>query len=284
MAESADQFQRFLFEEGNVRGERVLLSASVSEALSKRSYPPAVARMLGESLAAVVLMGGTLKFEGRLSLQARGNGAVSLLMAESTHDGKIRGIAQSEADVTEGALQDLLGDGRIAITIEPKQGQRYQGIVPLEEDSLAACLETYFERSEQLATALILHADSEQAAGLLLQKLPGDTAPDSDFWDRLVLQARTVSMTELLQLSTQTLVGRLFPEDQVQLFPASPVVFACSCSRERTAQALEALGEEDCFKLLEEQGSISMDCQFCHQHYEFHRDDLIHLFQAPSLH
>jgi molecular chaperone Hsp33 len=284
MADFSDQFQRFLFEQGNVRGERVQLDASAREALAKRQYPAPVAQLLGESLAAVVLLSGTLKFEGLLSLQARGAGAVSLLMAESTHDRHIRGLAHSDAKVADGGLAELLGDGRLAITIDPSRGQRYQGIVPLEQKDLSACLETYFERSEQLATAIALGSDGQRAAGLLLQKLPGESEPDEDFWNRLVLQARTVTVEELLQLETPTLLSRLFPEDQVRLYGAEPVAFSCSCSKERTTHALEALGEKDCLALVEEQGVISIDCQFCHHHYEFNRADVEALFQSPPLH
>lgn len=284
MTEISDQSHRFLFEQGNVRGERVMLDQSSREALAKRDYPAAVAQMLGESLAAVVLMAATLKFEGLLSLQARGSGAVSLLMAESNHLREIRGIAHSQQDVEPGTLADHLGDGRLAITIEPRHGQRYQGVVPLEDESLGQCLESYFERSEQLATVVILKSDGVRAAGLLLQKLPGETDPDADFWNRLSLQARTVTADEMFLLDTPTLLSRLFPEDAVRLFPAEPVTFACSCSRERTTSALEALGKEDCLALLEEQGVISVDCQFCHHHYEFNRADVEQLFQQPPLH
>lgn len=284
MADLADQFQRFLFEQGNVRGERVLLDASTREALAKQQYPAPVAHLLGESLAAVVLLSGTLKFEGQLSLQARGAGSVSLLMAESTHDRQIRGLAHSDASVEGNSLAELLGNGRLAITIDPNRGQRYQGIVPLEQENLAGCLETYFDRSEQLETAIVLASDGHRAAGLLLQKLPGESQPDEDFWNRLVLQGRTVTAEELLHLGTQPLLLRLFPEDQVRLYAPEPVGFACSCSRERTTHALEALGEADCLALVEEQGVISVDCQFCHHHYEFSRADVESLFQRPSLH
>lgn len=284
MTTISDQLQRFLFEQGNVRGERVVLDASAREALGKRAYPGPVAELLGESLAAVVLMSATLKFEGTLSLQARGEGAVSLLLAESTHDHQIRGLAHSDEQVPTGALADLLKDGRLAITIDPQHGQRYQGIVPLEERNLSTCLETYFERSEQLATLVMLVSDGERAAGLFLQKLPGRSAPDDDFWNRLVFQARTATPGELIALDSETLLSRLFPEDQVRLYPAAPVTFSCSCSRERTTHALEALGEEDCHRLLDEQGVISIDCQFCHHHYEFNRADVETLFQKPPLH
>ncbi|MAL98826.1 MAG: Hsp33 family molecular chaperone HslO [Alteromonadaceae bacterium] len=284
MADFSDQFQRFIFEHGNIRGERVMLDASSREALGKRDYPAPVAQMLGESLAAVVLMSATLKFEGLLSLQARGSRSVSLLMAESNHQRQIRGLAHSEPEVGPGTLAEHLGDGRLAITIEPRHGQRYQGVVPLEDETLSQCLESYFERSEQLATAIILASDGARAGGLLLQRLPGESAPDGDFWNRLTLQARTVTADELLLLDAETLLRRLFPEDAVRLYPPEPVVFACSCSRERTAQALEALGEDDCIALLEEQGVISVDCQFCHHHYEFDRQDVTVLFQQPPLH
>ncbi|MCL7942895.1 Hsp33 family molecular chaperone HslO [Marinobacter sp. ATCH36] len=282
---SRDQFQRFIFEDSQVRGAWVKLNDSYSEIGNQAPYPASVRRVLGESLAAGVLMSSTLKFEGTLSLQAQGDGPVRTLMAECSHDRFIRGLARyDEHAVTEDSLDALLGEGRMAITISPDKGQRYQGVVPREKENLAGCLEEYFERSEQIPTSFFLFADENCSAGLMLQKLPGNTEQDSDLWDRLNHLAGTVKAEELLGLDSETVLHRLFNEETVRLFDAEPVAFRCSCSRERTLGALEAIGQEECYSILEEQGSIEMDCQFCHQHYRFDRNDIDHLFTGHTLH
>ena len=172
---SRDQFQRFIFEDSQVRGAWVRLNDSYSEIGNQAPYPASVRRVLGESLAASVLMSSTLKFEGTLSIQAQGEGSLSTLMAECSHDRYIRGMARfDEHAVSEDSFHELLGDGRMAITITPNRGNRYQGVVPRDQDTLAGCLEDYFERSEQIPTSLILFSDDNGAAGLLLQRLPGE--------------------------------------------------------------------------------------------------------------
>lgn len=282
---SRDQFQRFLFEHSQVRGAWVQLSDSYRQIGEQAPYPAPVRQLLGESLVASVLMSSTLKFEGTLSLQAQGEGPVQTLMAECSHDRYIRGLARF-SDGTGGAdsFRALLGKGRTAITITPTTGQRYQGIVPSERDSLAGCLEDYFERSEQIATRLFLFADEERAAGLLLQRLPGHGENDDELWERVGHLAATVAADELLTLDSETLLFRLFHEETVRIFDPEPVAFRCSCSRERTLRALEAIGRDECYGILDEQGSIEMDCQFCHTSYRFTRNDIDHLFTGHTLH
>ncbi|ERP87908.1 MULTISPECIES: Hsp33 family molecular chaperone HslO [Marinobacter] len=282
---SQDQFQRFIFEHSQVRGAWVQLGDSFREIINQAPYPDSVRQLLGESLVASVLMSSTLKFEGTLSLQAAGEGALRTLMAECSHDRKIRGLARFDEQAMSGeTLHELLGQSRMAITITPEKGQRYQGVVPREADNLAGCLEEYFERSEQIATSLFLFADGDTAAGLLLQRLPGHTEEDDDLWNRVNHLARTVEAEELLKLDSETLLHRLFHEETVRLYEPEPVEFRCSCSRERTLAALESIGKEECYSILDEQGSIDMDCQFCHANYRFNRNDIDHLFTGHTLH
>ncbi|MDC0662874.1 Hsp33 family molecular chaperone HslO [Marinobacter sp. SS21] len=282
---SQDQFQRFIFEHSQIRGAWVQLSDSYSDVTNQAPYPSSVRQLLGESLVASVLMSSTLKFEGTLSLQAQGEGPLRTLMAECSHDRQIRGLARFDAPATaESGLNALLGEGRMAITITPSQGQRYQGVVPREHNCLAECLEDYFQRSEQIATRLFLFADDQCAAGLLLQRLPGSSDADNELWERVSQLAATVTAEELLTLDSETILHRLFHEEEVRLFDTDPVAFSCSCSRERTLGALESIGKDECYNILEEQGSIEMDCQFCHAHYEFNRNDIDHLFTGHSLH
>jgi molecular chaperone Hsp33 len=282
---SRDQFQRFIFEDSQVRGAWVQLGDSYQEIGSNAPYPDSVRELLGEALVASVLMSSTLKFEGTLSLQAQGEGPLSTLMAECSHDRHIRGLARfDEQAISEQSFHELLGEGRMAITITPDKGNRYQGVVPRESDSLAGCLKDYFDRSEQIPTSLFLFADEQGAAGLLIQRLPGATDEDDDLWNRVNHLASTVEASELLELDSETLLHRLFHEETVRLFDPEPVRFRCSCSRERTLEALESIGKEECYSILEEQGSIEMDCQFCHTHYRFDRNDIDHLFTGHTLH
>lgn len=282
---SQDQFQRFIFENSQVRGAWVRLEQSYTEIAGQAPYPDVVRRLLGESLAASVLMSGTLKFEGTLSLQASGEGPLRTLMTECSHDRYLRGLARHEPIPAQAeSLDDLLGAGKMAITITPEDGQRYQGVVPREHASLAQCLEDYFERSEQIATSLVLFADQDRSAGLLLQRLPGGTEPDDDLWRRVNYLTSTLKADELLALDSETVLHRLFHEETVRLFEADPVAFRCSCSRERTEAALQAIGQKECYDIIAERGAIDMDCQFCHAHYRFDRNDIDQLFLGHSLH
>ena len=283
---SRDQFQRFIFEHSQVRGAWVQLGESYQEIINQAPYPESVRLLLGESLAASVLLSSTLKFNGSLALQAAGEGPLTTLMTECSHKRHIRGVARfaDQAVSSETTLPELLGQSRMAITITPEQGRRYQGVVPREADTLAGCLEEYFERSEQLATRLFLFADGHTTAGLLLQRLPGHSEEDDELWNRVEHLAATVQADEMLQLDSESLLHRLFHEETVRLFDSEPVAFHCSCSRERTLAALTSLGREECYNLLEEQGSINMDCQFCHASYRFDRNDIDHLFTGHTLH
>lgn len=282
---SQDQFQRFIFEHSQIRGAWVQLADSYTEIGSQAPYPASVRQLLGQTLVASVLMSSTLKFEGTLSLQAQGEGPLRTLMAECSHDRHIRGLARFDAPAAAaGGLNDLLGDGRMAITITPERGQRYQGVVPREADTLAGCLEEYFERSEQIATTLILFADEERSGGLLLQRLPGSSEADDELWERVNHLAATLTEEELLGLDSESVLHRLFHEEEVRVFEPDAVVFRCSCSRERTLGALKSIGKDECYSIIEEQGAIEMDCQFCHSHYQFNRNDIDHLFTGHSLH
>lgn len=282
-----DQIQRFLFDDTNVRGEIVTLDAAYAEVLDKQAYPPAVARQLGELLAAVALLTETVKLDGTLSLEVRGQGALSLLMAESNPGGELRAIARLDEDAAlpadDTSFKALVGDGQLVITLDPREGSRYQGIVALDADSLAACLEEYFERSEQLATRLWLAADGQRAAGLLLQQLPNDDSNrDPDAWDRLVTLASTVSGDELLALEQRDLLYRLYHEETARVFDPKALRFGCTCSRERIATALLSLGEAELRSILEEQQAIDTQCHFCHTRYHFGAAEIESLIDSPD--
>lgn len=280
-----DRTQRFLFEESDIRGEIVQLDASFRDILATHQYAPGVSRLIGQFMAAAVLLATTLKFEGKLVLQARSEGQISLLMAECDNDLNLRAIARGAEEATSEEFEQLLGGGQLTITIDPTRGQRYQGIVPLVNSSLAGSLEAYFEQSEQLGTKLWLAAGEHSAAGMLLQQLPAQLVEDSlqrqQEWEHAGALASTLKDTELLDLAAPEIVHRLYHENPVRLFEPLPTIFSCNCSRKRTFNALASLPLDDIRELLEELGSITMDCEFCSEQYRFVREDLDDLL-GPS--
>ncbi len=290
----SDFTQRFLFDDNDVRGEFVALEQSYAEVLARHEYPAPVALLLGELLAAAALLCDTLKFDGILVLQARSSGAVPLLMVEMTSDRHVRGIARYEAEQIGAAhgLRELLPDGVLAITVDPKNGQRYQGVVSLDGENLAACFSAYFALSQQLPSRFWLCADGQRARGLLLQQLPADRLTDdeerAERWEHVVTLADTLSVAELLSVDNETLLHRLYHQETVRVFEPHALSFGCNCSRERSANALFSLGATDAQQLLEERGGVvDIDCQFCNQRYRFDATDLTQLFagggsSAPS--
>lgn len=273
-----DRSLRFLFEQADVRGETAHLDNAYRDILAIHQYAPGVNRLLGEFLTAAVLLSTNLKFEGRLILQVRSEGQVPLLMVECDDQLRVRGIASGAEQATSNDNELLLANGQLAITIDPTNGQRYQGIVPLQPDSLARSLDAYFEQSEQLQTRIWLTADGERAAGLLLQQLPAQITTDEELtqqhWEHCCSLAATVSDQELLDLDSENLLYRLYHQDPVRLFEHAPVCFHCSCSAERTYNALATLDPAEIEDILQEMGVVTMDCEFCNQQYRFERGDL----------
>lgn len=293
---TTDATQRFLFNNTNIRGELTLLNTCYNEVLTKHNYPEAVEDLLGELLAAAALLTATIKLEGTLSLEVRGNKqddkSISLLMAECSTNTKgvnnLRALARFKGEINPVTnLQEVFGQGQLVITLDPYKGQRYQGIVGLDQPNLAACFEDYFASSEQLATKIWLAtkrtANDKFAAGFLLQQLPNDERnKDPDAWNRLTSLAATLTPEELTQLASEELLFRLFHEEELNLFSPNKVQFACSCSRERLSQALVSLGEQQLDEILKEEGQISTSCHFCNSEYIFSAQDLSQAFGHSS--
>ncbi len=283
-----DLLHRFLFEDLAVRGHLVRLDASWRAAIEHQDYPRAISDTLGQAMAASVLMAGSLKFEGRLSLQIEGAGALRLLLAQCTHRHAIRGVARHHGVPAEAqGIAGLCGRGQLAVTIEQEgRVDSYQGVVPLEQPELSDCLEQYFERSEQLPSRLLLASTPERAAGLLLQRIAtGGTgaqamqhADADDAWRRIGLLAATLATPELLQLPCRDLLRRVFPEHDIRLFSGTPVWFQCSCSRERVTGILQSLGDEELQALLRERDDVEVRCEFCNRAWRFDAVDIAGLF------
>ena len=283
----SDQIQRFLFDQTNVRGEIVTLEQAYQEVLDRHAYPDAVNVLLGELLAAVALLTDTVKLDGTLSIEVRGQGVLSLLMAESNPGGELRAIARVAEDAAlpqeTASFRELVGDGQIVITLDPKEGNRYQGIVALDHDELAGCLEAYFSHSEQLPTRLWLAADGKRAGGLLLQRLPNESQnQDVDAWERSVHLAATVKREELLGLEQRDMLYRLYHEETVRVFEPKALRFGCTCSRERMANALLTLGADEVRDILAEQGAIDTQCHFCHSEYHYTAAEVETLLDDPA--
>jgi molecular chaperone Hsp33 len=275
-----DTLQRFIFENAPIRGQIVHLDATWRAVLDRRDYPAPVRDMLGEFMAAAALLTSTLKFEGRMIIQAQGHGPIKLLVVECSSERTLRGLAQWEGEVTDGSLPQLLGDGRLVITIDPSKGkERYQGIVELTGRSVAEALENYFTRSEQLATRLWLAANSKQAAGFMLQQMPGGHV-EEESWSHATHLAATLTREELLGLPVRDLLHRLYHEDDIRLFEGAPVSFRCSCSRDRVEGVLRMLGPDEVRSILSERGAVDVDCEFCGGHYRFDAVDTAQLFTA----
>lgn len=293
-----DTLQKFMFDKSLVRGELVEISGTWRQIQARRDYPKAVKTLLGEMLSAAALLSANLKFNGSLVMQIHGDGPVRLLVVECDSALQLRATAKLapdaviEEDSTLPQLVNLHGQGRFAITLDPKDKlpgqQAYQGIVPLSGDSIATVIEHYMLRSEQLDTKLWLAADDNVSRGLLLQKLPSEggiaaSAKDAlETWNRTVMLASTVRTEELLGTDISTLMHRLFWEETIRIFDPKHPSFHCSCNRERVGNMLKMLGQAEVESALAELGQLGIDCDFCGQHYDFDKVDCAQLFAIET--
>lgn len=279
----SDTLQRFLFENAAIRGELVHLDATWQAALERRDYPESVRNLLGEMMVASVLLSATLKFDGTLTMQVQGNGPINFMVVEVTSNRTLRGLAHWKGEVPDADLAAQFGDGHLAITIDPESGERYQGIVALQGESLAHAIDDYLARSEQLDTRMWLVADADNAAGLLLQKLPEQNRKEDD-WNRIVTLGSTITDEELSRLSQQEVIHRLFHEEDIRLFETEPVSFRCNCSRERVATALKGIGRDEVLGIIDKEGQVETRCEFCNRQYTFDVVDVEQLFVDVPIH
>lgn len=285
MSEFANDFlHRFELGRAGVRGVFVRLDDSWQQVRERADYPPALADLLGRTLAASALFTGNVKFDGALSIQIKNAGAVNLLFAECGSDGRLRGLARWNGDIANDPnVLAAKPAPLLAITIDNRaSGQRYQGLVPVEDTHLAALFERYFERSEQLPTRVALACGDGRSAGLMLQRLPGvaHAEDDADAWNRVGHLLASVSENELLTVAPETLLYRLFHEENVRLHAARPLRFGCSCSRERVAAMLHSLGRAEAEAAVREDGVAEVTCEFCNTQYRFDRVDLEQVFRS----
>ncbi|HAS63305.1 MAG TPA: Hsp33 family molecular chaperone HslO [Vibrio sp.] len=273
---------RYLFEELSVRGEMVQLDEAYQRIITSKEYPVALQKLLGELLVSTTLLTATLKFEGSITIQLQGDGPVSLAVINGDHDQKIRGVARWEGDIAADAtLHDMMGKGYLVITIEPKKGERYQGVVGLEGENLTQVIENYFANSEQLKTRLWIrtgeHEGKAHAAGMLIQVMPDGTGSADDF-EHLEQLTNTIKDEELFGLGAQELLYRLYNQEKVRLFDPQPVEFHCGCSRDRSGAAIITVDRAEINDILAEEGSVSLHCDYCGTTYSFNAAEVSELF------
>lgn len=278
---SQDLFHRFLFEAAGMRGELVQMAASWQAVTDKHHYPDDISSVLGHALTATLLMSGTLKAEGSLILQAKTDGIINSLIAQADHNRIVRGLARWEQD-KRAQQASMLGNGQLVMTIEQAKGQRYQGVIPVDNGAtLAATLEHYFIQSEQLQTRFWLAADNNHAAGLMIQELPDAKSEDNkENRNRIIMLAETITDEELLTVPAEQLLHRLFHEEDVRLFEPEPVIFRCHCSTEKVESTIQLLGQAEAEDIIKEQGSIGINCEFCNREYRYDAVDIAKLFSA----
>jgi molecular chaperone Hsp33 len=297
--ENKDTLQRFIFENAAVRGELVEISNAWQEIQARHDYPEAVRTVLGEMVASAALLSANLKFNGSIVMQIHGDGLVQLMVVECDAALRVRATAKLAPgtvvpdDATIAQLFNAQGKGRFVITLDPQDkmpGQQpYQGIVPLLGDDMATVIENYMLRSEQMDTRLWLAADDKVARGLLLQKLPRNSAAegqvkqateeeDIETWNRAVSLASTLKRDEMLSTDIATLMRRLFWEETLRVFDPAHPQFHCTCTRERVGEMLKMLGQAEVDSALADLGQLSINCDFCGKHYGFDKVDCAQLF------
>ena len=281
-----DQLHRYLFENYAVRGELVTVSDTLEQILANHSYPQPVKTVLSELLVATSLLTATLKFAGDITVQLQGDGPLSLAVINGNNQQQLRGVARVQGEIPEGSdLKTLVGNGYLVITISPQEGERYQGVVGLEGDTLAACLEDYFQRSEQLPTRLFIrtgeHDGKAVAGGMLLQVMPAQDAQLNDF-EHLATLTETIKAEELFTLPATDVLWRLYHEEEVTVYDPQDVEFKCTCSRQRCADALKTLPDEEVDSILADEGEIDMHCDYCGNHYLFNAMDIAEIRNNAS--
>ncbi|MGE3919562.1 MAG: Hsp33 family molecular chaperone HslO [Gammaproteobacteria bacterium] len=279
-----DCLQRFIFEHSDVRGEILRLNKSFKTITEQHYYPTLIRQLLGEALTTSILLTATIKFSGNLTLQFQTNNdrPVKLLVARCDQNFNIRGLVQ----FNESLLKDiktstaLLGEGQLVVTISPDNSvQPYQSIIPLHDQGIAQSLENYFAQSEQLATRIWLASSENSCAGILLQLLPEKASREREFfWEHAVRIGETITPEELLTLPSETILHRLYHDQDIRLFDTQPIQFKCHCSKKGMENAIRTLGEQEAMLLIDEKQCITVTCEFCNSYYNFDKVDVANIF------
>ncbi len=266
-----NEVQNFLFEGLGIRGSIVRLEETWRQVLAQHRYPDSLRQLLGESLAATVLLTTGLRGAPKVSLQLQGKGPVKLLLIQCSSELKVRGMAQwRDASPDE----PLLSQGRLTVNLDTgDDGTCYQGIVPLVGAGLDACLEEYFRRSEQLPTRLTLTGTEQRIAGLLLQALPSNHTADNTF-DTAAARAGSASAADLSELPADRLLPRVFKDYAIRLFKPRAVTHDCRCTPSHLAGVVRLLGADELASLIDETGEVELTCEFCNRAFRYNAADV----------
>ena len=276
-----DTLQRFLFEHASIRGEIAHLDETYRTIMQQHPYPPMVKQLLGEALVSCLLLAGSIKFEGDMSLQFHGDDNLPLILVQCDHQLNVRAFAKFKkgAEVADYATAFLQGK-MVFVINQCHQTETYQSMVPILSTSMSENLMHYFAQSEQIASQVWLAVNEEKVSGMLLQLMPGqDTLQREQFWEYAVQLGQTISEEELLNLDNTTILHRLYHETELRLYTARPVRFECRCNEDKMKQVLTVLGKEDVDQLLKEKGQVEVRCDFCNQQYTFDAIDITLLFR-----
>jgi len=282
--------QRFLLDDLDIRGAVVQLDSVWQKLLSNRNYPAPVIELLGQMSVTTVLLADNLKQSGRLTVQLRGDGPVSLLVIDCNEALNVRCMAQHGEDIQAASMVDLMGQGQLLLSLDmPSMREPFQSIVPLVGDSIAQVFEHYLTHSEQLASRFFLAATPTGAAGLFLQKMPSADQRDLDGWTRAEALASTVKAEELLSLSAEELLTRLFHEETVRVFDAQAVTNDVPEDWEKIGNMLRTLGREEVYAVLTERGEIVIRDDLGNLEYRFDKAAIDELFRdtpgtPPTVH
>ncbi len=271
----ANQLTEFLIENLGVRGAVVEFDDGIEAMFGSRPYPADVRRLLAHAVAAMPLLSANTKFEGRMSLQFQGQGALKMLVAQIEGDLQVRGMAKCDAQAN-GDFQALMGGGLLGLLLEPARGeQNYQAVVGIEGDSLARALEFYYERSEQVPSLMRLAAGDGRIRGIVLQRLPlGEKNSSEESWEHASILFSTLGEAELASTDAMTVLHRLFHGEELRVFETRQVELTCRCSRPSIAVMLLSLGEEELQDHLRTHAQFEVTCEFCGREYEFTRTDI----------
>lgn len=282
--------QRFLFDDLDIRGAVVHLGSVWKQLLANRNYPAQVVELLGQMSITILLLADNLKQPGRLTIQLRGEGPVTLLVIDCDETLNLRCMAQHSDMIEAASLVDLLGKGQLMISLDmPSMREPYQSIVPIVGNNIAEIFEHYLAHSEQLASRFFLTASTSAAGGLFLQKMPSSEERDADGWARIEALAGTVKPEELLDLTNESLLTRLFNQETVRLFDAQPVTHHVPENREKIGIMLLSLGRDEVYGALKERGAIIIRDDLSNHEYRFDKADIDELFLStpetpPTVH
>lgn len=281
-----DILNRYLFENLHARGESVNLSQTYQDIVALHDYPQGVKQLLGELVAATCLLTATLKFEGEIAVQLQGDGPIGYLAVNGNNRQEMRGIARMASETNATALKDLIGKGNMIITIRPTDGEPYQGVVALEQDTLAECLAHYFEVSEQIPTKIWLFTDEKtaQIAGTLIQLLPdsGEKEQQQADFEHLCQLTNTIKPEEIFSLASEDLLYRLYHQEEVRIFEPQAVSYKCSCSEDKCLSTISQIDPSELESIIAEQGSVSMTCDYCMTTYKFERPQLAQFIDGTT--